>query len=397
MKLKHWGPIACGVALCACTVSTPITPAPDARAPDARAPRPCESGATVWPERNSPLPEWGSGRTLTYALSSLLVDPTQLEPTDPIAGFDLDEHIDGDEFTALPMMCTRIDALSDLDCDQNCNTENIDRDGRCVRRGCWGGRPCIGGVDNQLPAVLDVLDALADAGFSRVGSRAVIERVFQQAHASVIVQVSAVESLEEDPSVRVRLLRAVPLFAPPCDATTLDQRYAIDARSVIAGDPQRPVIADAVGSIHRRRLRVRFDGAFAFPLIDAGPSLRDWSVRSPILAADLSEAALSEGNFGATIDGEQIARAFSTDADGALFGAAFSDLSADGALRDVCSNRTACPPTFGRVSVGARFAATRATLTDRVLSAPLDGLCPARGAFDADAGTHNDGSLCVSQ
>jgi hypothetical protein len=352
----------------------------------------CAISASVWPADDSVPPAFGTGRTLTYALWQIVVEGTPPDHLTPIAGFNLDgvyTDLDGIEG-----VCHRPDSPSALDCELNCPERAVTRSGGCAAPGCAPGLGCRGGVDNQLPSLLDAFDTL----FPTVsgGSRAAVARAYRGGQTALIVQVSAVDSLEDDDLVRVRVLRAVPEFSAPCHASRADLPYATARRAVIDGDRARPVLADGVGRIRGGVLRAKFSGPIAVPFIDSGPRLIDWPIESARFAVNLSEAGGSRGNFGGAIQPEVLLRSF----DAELISQSITIVSGfvdDPLSPGVCVDRASCPVRFGRISVGFNFSLTRAVLTDRVLDEPPAGACPTEPFSSPDAGTFAriDGGVCV--
>ncbi|MBL8683200.1 MAG: hypothetical protein JNK05_28790 [Myxococcales bacterium] len=346
----------------------------------------CELSTPVWPERNTAPPQWGSGRTLTYAVSEMTVDETPADATTPIAGFDLDGRFN-DEFDF--GACDVGDFVSALDCENNCAGSFVSRDGTCARRGCVG-RSCRGGVDNNLPSLVDALDTFRAADFEGVGARRYVARAYRQGQAALVVQVSGVDSLESDELVAVRVVRAVPLYSAPdagaCSATFVDQRYAVARRAVLGDDPTRPIVRDGVGRIHRGVLRARFADEIHLPFIDGGPSIRDWAIESAQFAVNLSDEAGRVGNLGGAITTQTLLPSFGTEPEPDRIGlivAAYSDLpNADGLCRQIVG----CRQPLGRYSIGVHFSLVRAVLEPRVLDAPPIGACPSSPLVPRDDG-----------
>ncbi len=380
--------------LLACDVPQRPVPPLDVVAPPTMR---CDFSTSVWPSRNTEPPSWGTGRTLTYAVSAMTVDPTPFDERTPLAGFDLDGRFSRDEFG---QGCDRLDAPSDLDCEANCSQVALDPQGRCTRLGCVGAG-CLGGVDNQLPGLLDMLGSVRGADFPGGRPGTAIERAYRAGQAAIVVQLSGVDSLEQDELVAVRLFPAVPVYGSPdgggCSARRIDQRYAIARRAVIEGDPARPAGRDGVGRIVRGQLRARFEGPISIPFIDVGPSIRDWSIEIAQIAVNLSEEAGSQGNLGGAISVQTLLPSFGTQPPPSGVAIILSGLVDLPGVDGRCFSRNDCTQPTGRISVGVRFSLVRAVLEPRALDAPPAGACPTAPLVPipgSDYERFDAGSLC---
>ncbi|MBL8681301.1 MAG: hypothetical protein JNK05_19135 [Myxococcales bacterium] len=345
-------------------------------------PTPCDPAASVWPDRDATPPAWGSGRTITYAVSTLQIDRYSGEGA-TAAGFDLDSNFYRDWRDG---PCGGVDALSDLDCDSNCAPDAVDRDGGCSRRGCLGSA-CVGGVDNNLPEVINYLNFVW-GGLGGWGSdgwnfdlRRVLYGAYRSGEAALVVQISGVDSLENDDEVAVRLVAAVGLYARTtrgdCDPTVVDQRYAIAPRAVIAGDPSFLAVRDGVGRVRAGRLRARFSRLVRFPFVDVDSSVRDLEIEDARLAVDLRETHAINGNFGGGATMDSLVPLLTSP------GPDYQPLRGVAGWIDLptregrCATSTDCSFGSARLSVGVRFKLARAILEPRVLDAPT-GVCPPR-------------------
>ncbi|MBL8684616.1 MAG: hypothetical protein JNK05_35905 [Myxococcales bacterium] len=355
--------------------------------------------ADAGPEPEPPL----TGRTLTYVISSVRVDETPGESSAVISGFDLDGvfAVDSLDSPPPPSSCFRSDYLSELDPSSNCPTsEWSPTTARCRASGCVvrdGGAPdgaspdatttdaattdaasveCIGGVDNALPLLTDAVDSAYPAGSG--GRREIVARAFARAHTSVLLLVRGVDSLEDDPLVRVSIVRGVPLFGggnpARCDAASVDQQYAALAGSVRNNDPTQPIVTHGVGAIRGGRLHVTFAGTTPFPFYDVLPGVWQWNFERVRFAVDLREDRGVRGNFGAAISvNEIVARWTGVSAPYVPYVvASLVDLQVDG----VCGRRGTEPNLSGLISLGFHFELTRAVLAPRVLSERLPDGCP---------------------
>lgn len=385
---------AVGLVVCAGCEAPAVPVAPPVVAP-------CEVPASVWPERNTVPPRWGSGRTVTFAVSSIRIDSAGADLHTQGAGFDLDGRFNLGRWE--PSACDAYDFLAAYDCEANCRRDLVDAEGRCARVGCRG-PDCLGGVDNALPELVDSLASLwtgIQLGFfgSRVDPydlRGAMAGAYSTGHAALVVQVSGVDSLVDDELVAVSVVRAVSLYSRAsslsCDAAELDRRYAIAPSAVIDHDPTRLVVRDGVGRIHRGRLRARFDGAIRLPMLDIDSSIREWEVELAQLAVDLDEERGARGNLGGGATLQSIVPLFAGSSRSpqlAQLAPAFVDLPArDGA----CFRRNECTLDGARISIGLRFTLVRAELEARVLdAAPPPSGCPMTPRVPSqptDAGTY---------
>lgn len=351
--------LACGLAACSPPPTPPQTP----------------PGVDPW-ARDGGVPDAsGTGRTLTYALSTVEIDGIPFDSTTPIRGFDLDRRYSVNSEGVLPdtpHSCEKPDYPSRVDLDSNCPVSQWDeRTGGCSAPGCDPLRErCRGGVDNALPGITDALEAISYV--NRVGPyRPFVQRMYAQGHAAMIVQVQDVDSLEDDPFVRVSLVRAVPDFAPPCDSRVDGQRYTALRSWVVGDDPRRAVVNSGVGWIQGGRLRVRFEGMIPFPFADWTPGLWMWPIERVQFAVDLREDRGVRGNFGAIIPAQRVLDHVVplADVQAVLIITLFVDIEQDGRCRE-----TSREP--GAIGLGFGFELTRATLSDQVADGPRAGACP---------------------
>jgi len=348
----------------------------------------CELSTPVWPERNTAPPQWGSGQTFTYAVSEMTVDQTPRGSETPIAGFDLDGRFT--EYSD-PGGCGVEDSMSALECENNCSPSYVSRDGRCARAGCFG-TSCRAGVDNRLPALLDAFSAFRYDDFESGDVRRSIQQVYRRGQASLLVQVSGVDRLDDDDLVAVRVVRGVPLYsagdAGTCSSMVADQHYAVASSAVIGGDIARPRVRDGVGRIHRGVLRARFSDEIHVPFIDSGPSIRDWPIESAQFAINLTQEGGTAGNLGGAITTQTLLPSFGTMPNAAAIAGIVSGFVDLPDSNDRCWEQRACREIFGRISIGVHFSLVRAVLEPRVLDAPPAGACPSSPLVPRDGGVY---------
>jgi hypothetical protein len=339
-----------------------------------------------------------SGMTLLFAFSSIQFD-TNDHIEEAHFGFDLD-----DRFYPYPENgyggCDTIDWVSAFDVDQNCDAFASDafecalpRD-PCTGRhaGCTiGGVGCRGGVDNVLWAASNTLQSF---GVSILDGT---QSAFAGNREVILLEVRGVDSFEQDDAVGVRIVRAFPTFAIPCDSVPRDGEYQID-RSTLHSNASS--IADAVidvrGAVVSGRLQVRVPTTLTLPFRWFASSTRyqpvplDTALHSITLRFDLTADRGERGNFGAWIEPlvvERWVRGIDLSLDGPLASGIVSALTDIDPRHDGhCGNQT--PPELyqgGGISIGFGFELTRAHLhpTSPVADAPSPGTCAAPMLPDA--------------
>lgn len=360
---------AIGVAVLACGVA-------GCSQPPARRPGP-PPGIDPWARDGGIADASGTGRTLTFAFSSVEIDRTPFDETTPIAGFDFDRlysvNSDGTH-PDTPFSCDKQDAPSVIDIDSNCPVARWDpATGLCAAPGCDPRRePCRGGVDNQFPGLSDAIEAISFVGLG-IEYRPFVQRIFAQGHAAMIVQVHDVDSLADDPFVRVSLVRAVPDFGAPCDSSVDGQRYVALRSAVVGDNPQRAVVNSSVAWIQGGRLRARFEGTVAFPFADWVPGIWVWPIERLQFAVDLREERGVQGHFGAVISAQRVLDHVLPMADmyAPQIVGGFVDVERMGVCRAANGSGV-----MGDIGIGFGFELTRATLSDGVADGPRAGACP---------------------
>ncbi|MDP3274166.1 MAG: hypothetical protein Q8Q09_03155 [Deltaproteobacteria bacterium] len=344
-------------------------------------PNPCTMDGSPWHSQDaSPPPPVISGETLTFVISAITLGPTPADSMVVTHGFNLDGTFTDEDGTT-PRSCGKPDNLSSLDPEQNHWIDSLGPDGRarCFAP-CTRARNCRGGVDNALPFVADLIEFISPAR-GTAWFRPAVTRLHREEHAPVVLVIRGVDSLAEDPEVRVQWVRAVALDGAPCDAGQGRRRYALHSAAVRNGDPAQPVIAEAVGSIRAGRLRVQWSDPLAIPLLNLQSEVSMWETHQARLAVDLSASRGTRGNFGGAVDAVTVTALTGPTTPSLIAGAI--DLEHLG----VCADLTSTPPRYGRVGIGFGFELTPAILEPRVLEAPPAGACPLRALSGADAGT----------
>ncbi|MDP3278489.1 MAG: hypothetical protein Q8Q09_25085 [Deltaproteobacteria bacterium] len=334
----------------------------------------------------------GTERTLTYVISTLDVDPTPADSNTAIAGFNLD-GLFTDEDGTTPRSCGKPDNPSMLDRDQNCPTAMVGADGRCATAGCAPGAGCRGGVDNQLPAVADAIEAAASAQFP-MGVRPLIREQFTTNKISLVIRVTGVNNLENDDAVMVKVYNAYPTFSDGCNAVTSGREYAIAADAVTGGNIEMPTIPAFEGRIVAGRLVISRPGQFPLPLPEIMGARIMLTLTNAQLRLNITEDRGTGGNLGGMFNGSQLltvvqrlAPEFSMQVTSLIGG--FVDIEepipTPGSMAGVCSDRMSMPPRFGNIGVGLRFETVRATVAAAPAAARGVGTCGYTAPAEAGA------------
>lgn len=313
------------------------------------------------------------GQSYTYVIDDLSIDPTD-DPQLAHNGFNLDGLFSAADS---PQACGHADLLARDDPDQNCAHL---ADGACVTLGCaLGTIGCVGGVDNQLPTL--------EAEHSEHWSVAsMISDAVRTNRLAIVVRVTGVSCLEDDPIVRVVLYRAFPTFRTSCDSVLPGREYSISADSLVPGATNFETGARYAfdGRILNARVRTQarpsavapipnfFPGSFLgnpFPVFDGHDAQ---------IAFDVSSTQLTRGDLGAWVAGDDmVAFLLSVAPDQAAFIRTVVGSLVDHEVNGVCSDLTAAPPRFGGISVGFGVHAVPATISTTVpiATGPADGVC----------------------
>lgn len=347
--------------------------APDA-APDVAPDRaPVEAAVDAGPPDVPIAP----GMTVDYVFSRFTIDgdavrtaPNPAVHTEGVAGFNLDGRFTG-AVAAMPADCAHGDFFSTLDADQNM--------GACAAGSARGGSGCVGGVDNQLPAVADLV-----MGFGN-DLRTSIDTLVNAGRTVVLMRVAGLDAPPsptlDDSSVTVLVYPvARPMFADCAMSGTPGLAYAIDDASLTrAGD-----IASA---------RYRFPAAVVRGRLVTQPSRApgaDFAINVPLtggvpatfellrtqIRADLGADRATRGNLG----GYTPLRAVTAAVAGALpAGIPESTVSLIlQSLVDVQSpagDSEGCYAPNGAIALGMGFVAARATVAERTVAGPPAGMC----------------------
>jgi hypothetical protein len=339
----------------------------------------------------------GMAMSYEYVITTLSVDGNQTPSATarPVFGFNLDNQ--RSPVTRPPEgapHCAHGDYTSMLDNDQN-----GDANGRPCAAGSAG---CTGGVDNQLPAVVDALGQFM-AGLD-VG--ALLRTQINEGGLILLARVSDVNGTLGptlcDDSVTIRLYLGYPMFSNCANVQMPNQMYAIAASSVMNPMDPNSALIQFQGRIVNGRLRVIPSAAMA-----DRPSL---SIPLPIsgvqgLSLDLYNTQLrvtmnadgsgSDGNLGGFILKRDLLTALGRVPQLMPFLAAaaplldgFVDVATPlGAAGALCTGMGTGGREEGGIGLGLGFRTVRATIAPMVLTDRMAGTCGAGGSSGGDGGT----------
>ncbi|MBL8678432.1 MAG: hypothetical protein JNK05_04670 [Myxococcales bacterium] len=338
---------------------------------------------------NPPDGSTGTERTLTYVINSLTVDETPADEAAPVAGFNLDGLHSSEERT-VPMShpCLKFDSPSRTDQDQNCPVAMVNAmTGRCgsMTASCAPGAGCAGGVDNQLPAILDAIGAAASMQFP-MGLRPELSNQVRQNRISLIVRVTGVNDLTNDDSVTVKVYTAFPTFTTGCDMVAADREYSIAADALNTPTDIESAKISFPGRITAGRLTVTAPGMFPLPLPEIMGARISLTLTGAQLRASITETGGTAGNLGGSFNGSQLLTAiqmiapdFAMQAESIIGG--FVDIEVGG----ICSRRMPPPAMFGNIGVGLAFTLATARVTPMSAASRPAGACGGSSS-PADAG-----------
>ncbi|MDP3273918.1 MAG: hypothetical protein Q8Q09_01900 [Deltaproteobacteria bacterium] len=348
----------------------PVVPPPDVR----QGPR----------DGSLPIEDGGRVRELAYVLTDVGASPVPLDPTQPQEGFNLDGIFSGGS-ALLPRACGKLDNPSALDPDQNCPADSLLVAGGCRSPSCAPAAGCVGGVDNQLPVLLDALDSELAAEFPE-GLRAALARNFEPSRNSLLVRITDVDNLDRDDDVTVSVYEAFAEFAAGCDSNSAGRAYRVAARSVLGVSLDTPVLPRLPARIVAGRLMTVSaapEARLRLPLLRGSSAEVVLMLTHAQLRMDLGVDLASNGNLGGVVPAtamvEQIAQSFpriSADFSRAIGG--FVDVEQPvppAGTAGVCDDRTSVPPRLGNLAVALRFRAVRAVIVPGLAMARTPGTC----------------------
>lgn len=301
------------------------------------------------PDVPPPEEDAGPSRTLEYAFTQLVIDPTT-DATVAHTGFNVDGR-----FSVPPLQdpdCAHRDFYSALDPDQN-------------RDGCMGGTTgCAGGVDNQLPELASAAQMLIDL-------RAQITASVASGAITLLVRLEGVNSLVEDRAVTVSIYRGHPMFASCANIGTPGQPYAIDESALSAGMARYRFD----GFIHNGRFGLTqatgmMGNTFPLPGVLEGPA--SLTLNQFNLRATLTEDRGTDGNLGGYVLRSDVIAALL-----GIPGAAMYRPIVEGLINGLVDVSTmgSCDNPNGGLGMGMGVTLTRAVIQAAPIAAPAPGMC----------------------
>jgi hypothetical protein len=327
----------------------------------------------------------GPGRTYTYVLNSLTIEMDDT-PGSKLSGFNLDELFSTD---AEESGCNHEDFYAKYNEDQDQNCATVNAEGRCTaspNEGCAPGANCRGGVDNQLPTIVNAIGQFVDNDI-----RQAVRDTINQNKLALLVRISDVHDLQNDNAVRVRIYRAFPTFDTDCNNVVAGRTYQIDRAALRAGGS---TIDDAEfsfdGEIVNGRLRVKAgaDNVLNIPLPEVMGTRLNLPLRATQLRVSLTETEGRSGNLGGWVAGADLLRTvqmaapdFATQAE-TLIGAMI-DIKAG--MPPVCFDASSTPRRYGGIGAGLALTMVEARIDETTPIADMQraGTC---GTTTADGG-----------
>jgi len=273
-----------------------------------------------------------------------------------------------------------------------CNHEDYfslhDRDQHRPTGCAMGSAGCTEGVDNQLPTIINSVQA---AVMNR-DLRMLIADDLRAGSLTILVRVSDVDDLENDPAVNVRIWQAYPEFSDCGTAFSGSAEYSVSTASLRAGGTNIDTDAsfNFPGAIVGGRLIVSTEtGTLRVPL----PEIMGVRINFDLLRAQVRLSLSADGMRGT--DGD-----IGGYVDGNVFAAAFTRLGTDiGGVRDsillgvidirlpgmttYVDRSNPMGPQFGGISVGMGLSTVRARIRPTAAQARTPGTC---GAQSTDGG-----------
>lgn len=239
----------------------------------------------------------GPGMEYVYVIDNLSIDMDDTASM-PHTGFNLDGLFSGENDAN---GCMFEDFTSMLDPDQNCSMVNAM--GMCMaspNMGCAAGSAgCRGGVDNRLPSLANTLGSMLDL-------RATLSTQITSNQLSLLLRVSDVNDLQNDPNVTVRLYAGYPTRTTDCMTVQAGAEYTISADALMPGATSiDQALFNFQGSIVAGRLRVdgstSMNGRFMLPLPEIMGMRIALNLYNPQLRINLTADQGTAGNLGGAV------------------------------------------------------------------------------------------------
>ncbi len=309
------------------------------------------------------------GRTYDYVVRTMTIDDNDSVEV-AHTGFNVDGLFSG------PMDadgCNHPDFFSLHDRDQH-------RPSGCA----MGGAGCVGGVDNQLPTIINSLEAAVMRTDLRLLLRLQIPSI-----VVLLIRVADVNDISNDASVHVRIWRGYPEFADCSAAFSGNAEYSVSSASLRMGGTN--IDTDATfgfpGSIVDGRLIVTTrTGVFRLPLPEIMGVQINLDLNQTQVGLSLSPDGMTgtNGDIGGWLAGNSLLAGVSGDFVSAVAAmiAPLVDVRLPG--MSVCVDRTMGTPRFGGISMGIGISTVRANIRPNAAASRTRGMCGA--STDGDGG-----------
>ncbi len=276
-----------------------------------------------------------------------------------------------------------------------CNHEDFfslhDRDQHRPSGCAMGTAGCTAGVDNQLPTVINSVQAAAMG----MDLRMVLADQIRNGGVSILIRVADVNDFVNDPSVNVRIWQGFPEFADCSTAFSGSAQYSVSSASLRAGGTNIDTDAsfNFPGSIVGGRLIVTTGtGTFRLPLPEIMGARINLDLNQAQVRLSLSNDGMTgtNGDMGGYVSGNALVAAviaivpdFGPAVEAILSGVV--DVRLPGMT--MCVDRSNPTMTqFGGISMGLGISTVRATIRPAAASARTMGMCGFTAAGDGGRG-----------
>ncbi len=338
----------------------------------------------------------GPPQTFDYVISDLTIDgnamsqaPNPARYDQGITGFNLDGRFTG-PMASNPADCSHGDFFSTLDPDQNM--------GSCTAGMARGGASCNGGVDNQLPSIMETVGSLA----SGTDVRASVREQITTGKVAILIRVENVNGTpgpgfnDNDVTVRVYPLGR-PMFANCAMIGMPGQMYAIDSAGVSTPNDLSTARISFSGRIVNGRLVVNPPAADGMANFNLALPIANMNIMLGLFQTQLRVNMTPDRGTGGNLGGYIPVTSLTTMLAPLLpAGIPMSTVTAvlSGVI-DVqypAGNAMGCTqPTGGAISFGLGFSTVRAVLASTTVTGAQSGMCGSSGSSSGgDAGTSGD-------
>lgn len=318
-------------------------------------------GDTTTPGGTTPT----APQTFDYVINTLAIDGNT-DPNMAHTGFNVDGRFSGSNMGSLqPADCTHVDYFSTIDSDQN--------EGTCP------GAMCKGGVDNQLPALSELLGSLGG-----VNVNASIMEQLTTGKLVLLLRVSNVNGAPgpslNDSDVTVRIFIGRPMVSDCAQLFSANGRFAVDTASLRAGSMN---LDDAQfqfpGSIVNGRLRITpsmgMGGTLPIPLPEIMGLRLTLNVRNPQIRMTLTADRGTNGNLGGFLRSGDILDLICMTPQTMQFCSAAPGFISG--LVDV-QNMMSCDAPNGGIGLGLGLTAVKTTIQAAPVTGAQMGMCGSR-------------------